>query len=144
MSNSIASVSSSSQTSATSANTTTNTTPASAFDPSSFMKILLAELKNQSPLQPMDDTAMMSQMTQLNSLSQLQSMNTSINNMVVSNQFISATNLIGKTVTATVGKDQTMQGMVTGVTQQNGALMLQIGDKEVSLDEVTKVEGSTT
>ena len=38
-----------------------------------FMKMLVAQLKNQDPLNPMDPTAMTAQLTQLNSLQQLAS-----------------------------------------------------------------------
>jgi hypothetical protein len=46
-----------------------------------FMKMLVAQLKNQDPLNPMDPTAMTAQLTQLNSLQQLESINTTLAKM---------------------------------------------------------------
>lgn len=43
-----------------------------------FMQLLLAQLRNQNPLEPMENSEFMGQMTQLNSLQELQKMNDSL------------------------------------------------------------------
>lgn len=43
-----------------------------AMDASAFMQVLLAQMRHQNPLEPMDDKEMIAQMTQLNSLQELQ------------------------------------------------------------------------
>lgn len=50
----------------------------SAFDTDTFMQLLLAELKNQDPLEPMNNSEMVAQMAQLNSLQQLTSISSNI------------------------------------------------------------------
>ena len=112
-----------------------------SFDSGAFMTLLLAELKNQNPLEPMDDKDMMAQMTQMNSLSELQGIKSALDNMVVSNEFIYASSLIGKTVKADFGQGKTIEGAVTGLTQVNGSLMLQIGDTDVPISAITEVKG---
>jgi flagellar basal-body rod modification protein FlgD len=61
--------------SSTAAAATTNspqsTSGLSGFDANAFMAILLAQLRNQNPLEPMDDKELIGQMTQLNSLEEL-------------------------------------------------------------------------
>ncbi len=49
-----------------------NATPTSSngVDPNSFMTLLVAEIQNQDPTQPMDPTTFMSQLVQLNELQQ--------------------------------------------------------------------------
>jgi flagellar basal-body rod modification protein FlgD len=42
------------------------------IDGSEFMQILLAQLRHQNPMSPMDDGELIGQMTQLNSLQELQ------------------------------------------------------------------------
>lgn len=49
---------------------------------SEFMQILLAQLQHQNPFEPMDDTAMIAQMTQLNSLEELQKINVSLQTLI--------------------------------------------------------------
>src|SRR5579862_3751913 len=48
---------------------------ASQLGPSSFMTLLVAQLKNQDPSNPMDPTQMVSQLVEFNSLEQLMQIN---------------------------------------------------------------------
>ena len=54
-----------------------STAPASKSDlgADSFFKLLAAQLSNQDPLSPMDDTAFIAQMAQFSSLEQMNSLN---------------------------------------------------------------------
>jgi len=51
-------------------NTTAKAMP--GLDGSEFMMVVLAQLKHQNPLKPVDDSQMIAQMAQLNSLQELQ------------------------------------------------------------------------
>lgn len=72
-----------------------------------FLELLITQLKNQNPLEPLDDQQFIAQMTQFSSLEQLQNMNDSLSDSnqwdMVMSQTINntmATSLIGKEVTA--------------------------------------------
>lgn len=54
----------------------------SALDNSAFMEVLLAQLRHQNPLQPMDDKDLIGQMAQLNSLQELQKINSALEKLV--------------------------------------------------------------
>ncbi len=82
------------QTAAPAANQTTNAAPAAMGE--QFMQLLLAQLRNQNPLEPMDNSEFMGQMTQLNSLQELQKMNDSLTRLV---------NLVEAEAVATTQKD---------------------------------------
>ncbi len=56
------------------------------FDANAFMTILLAQLRNQNPLEPMDDKELISQMAQLNSLEELKKISTGIDKLINLNQ----------------------------------------------------------
>jgi flagellar basal-body rod modification protein FlgD len=47
-------------------------------DNGEFMALLLTQMRNQNPLEPMDDNQMIAQMAQLNSLSELQKINANL------------------------------------------------------------------
>ncbi|MBN1536737.1 MAG: hypothetical protein JW908_08405 [Anaerolineales bacterium] len=53
----------------------------SAFDTDTFMQLLLAELRNQDPLEPMNNSEMVAQLAQLNSLQELTSISANIETM---------------------------------------------------------------
>jgi flagellar basal-body rod modification protein FlgD len=65
----------------------------SGLNPNDFMSLLVAEIQNQDPTQPMDPTTFMSQLVDLNQLEQV----TQINQVV--QQFDSATTTSGTTPT---------------------------------------------
>ena len=48
-----------------------------------FMMLILAQLRHQDPLKPMDDSQMIAQFTQLNSLEELQKINTNLESLVL-------------------------------------------------------------
>ena len=68
-----------------------------------FLRMLLAQLKNQDPLKPLDGTDFAVQLAQFSSLEQLQSVNAELKNLGLYQMTASnaqAVNLIGKEVTA--------------------------------------------
>ena len=85
-------------------NTTTGASSASAVTTATndlgkdaFLKLLIAELSNQDPLNPMEDREFISQMATFSSLEQMQNMNKTLETMSESNKF-SAVSYIGKAV----------------------------------------------
>ncbi len=82
----------------------TSTVPAAgsaAAIQNQFMTMLLTQLKNQDPLNPMDNAQVTSQMAQLSTTQGISSMNSSLNTLVSamnSSQSLQAANLIGKSV----------------------------------------------
>lgn len=104
-----------------------------------FMKLLLAQLKQQDPLKPMDDQQFIAQTAQFNSLEQMQTLNKTLTAVLDSQQLTESSALIGKTVAAT-GKDgKAVTGVVSGVSLVGGVAKLHVGDMTVDLDKVTKV-----
>lgn len=63
-----------------------------------YMKLLMAELQNQNPLEPMDNNEIASQLTQFSQLQQLESMSSSFAEILASNTRIYAHSLLGKEV----------------------------------------------
>ncbi|WJV52179.1 flagellar hook assembly protein FlgD [Pectobacteriaceae bacterium CE90] len=64
----------------------------------SFLTLLVAQLKNQDPTNPMDNNQLVSQLAQLNTVSGIEKLNTtlgSISGQINSNQSVQATTLIG-------------------------------------------------
>lgn len=104
-----------------------------------FMGLLLAQLTNQNPLEPMNDTEMVGQMLSMNSLQELQKISKAITAMSEANQFLSATNLIDKTVSYLDKNDKEQTGKVSGVTTADSKVYLTIGDASVEIARLIKV-----
>jgi flagellar basal-body rod modification protein FlgD len=72
-----------SSTSATPSTATANTSAAAntasgSMDMSSFISLMTTEMKNQDPTQPVDETAMVTQMAQMSSLAGINTTNTTL------------------------------------------------------------------
>lgn len=68
-----------------------------------FLKLLIAELSNQDPTNPVEDREFISQMATFSSLEQMQNMNKTLTSMADTNKF-SAASYIGKVVAFTKGE----------------------------------------
>lgn len=58
------------------------TSALNGFDANAFMAILLVQLRNQNPLEPMDDKDLIAQMAQLNSLEELKKISAGIETLI--------------------------------------------------------------
>ena len=119
---------------ATTGSTTTTKNSASALGKDEFLKLLVAQLQNQDPLNPMEDTEFIAQMAQFSSLEQMQNMNTMM-------QTTKATSMIGSLVTWANDKGELFSGVATGVQMVNGQPKLMIGaDTQVDVDKIITIE----
>lgn len=95
-----------SATAATSATTSTSTTKAdAATDPAAaqdrFLKLLVAQLNNQDPMNPLDNAQMTSQMAQISTVSSVEKVNQSLSGLagqLASMQALQASSLVGRDV----------------------------------------------
>jgi flagellar basal-body rod modification protein FlgD len=96
-----------------------------------FLLLLVTQLKNQDPLEPMKDTEFMAQMAQFSSLEQLQNLGQQLS----INQ---ALTLIGAEVTALSG-DAEIRGIVERVRISEGEPLLMIGEQGIKLTQLVQV-----
>jgi flagellar basal-body rod modification protein FlgD len=92
---------------------TTPTTTTKSVGKDEFMKLLLAQLKNQNPLEPLDGSDFAAQLAQFSSLEQLSNLNDqlkaqSVNQMTLG--YAQSANMIGKEVVANSGNTVTANG----------------------------------
>lgn len=99
-----------------------------------FLQLLVAELKNQDPTQPMDGKALISQLAQLNQTQSSQQ-------MVTLQQESFASSLIGKTVTGTMN-GKPLAGQVTSFTINGSSVLLSVNGQSMNVTSVQQVAGA--
>ncbi len=111
-----------------------------------FLNLLITQLKNQNPLEPMKDQEFIAQMAQFSSLEQAQNTNKSIREQT-------ASNMVGKAVIASVKDLQTgvstdVAGIVASMEILSGDIKLNLttktGTTQVKYDEITQVTDPKT
>lgn len=109
-------------------------------DPQTFLSLLVAQLKYQSPLDPTSGTQFLSQTAQLNELEQLSSLSTEASSQMTTEQAIEATSMIGKQVSASYG-GSTVSGLVSSVqiAQSGSPPTVDVGGTKVPITDVTEV-----
>lgn len=126
-----------------------------------FLKLLVTELQNQDPINPMNDREFISQMAQFSSLEQMENLNKTMENglqaMVETqsdcgliltelfaqvmgyNNFNTGMNLLGKEVSYSV-EDEERTGVVQAVKQKDGAFIAVVGEDEVPISEIKEIK----
>jgi flagellar basal-body rod modification protein FlgD len=108
-----------------------------------YMKLLVTQLQNQNPLEPMDNNQMASQLAQLSQLGQIESLNSKFSDVLATSQRSYASSLVGKeisfAVTDEAGDTQLASGAVGGVITQGNDVKLQVGDYTIGLSDVLAV-----
>jgi flagellar basal-body rod modification protein FlgD len=118
---------------------------ASSLD-SEFLTMLMTELANQDPTNPVDSTTMLAQQAQFESLSQMQDLNTNLTALIDMQSVSQATSLIGHTVVGTTSTGAAITGPVVGIQFTNGTAVLQVNangnsatSTPVQLSNVTEI-----
>ncbi|EHR05324.1 flagellar hook assembly protein FlgD [Bradyrhizobium sp. WSM471] len=105
-----------SATDSTSKSTSTTTTSSTGVDYNTFLQLLIAEMKNQDPTNPMDTSQYMSQFAQLSSVEQAMQTNNKLDALLSSQSLSQANGLIGKTVSFTDSTGASFSGKVASVS----------------------------
>jgi|SRR5690625_2104135 len=130
-------------------NQETARTPSPDLGKDEFLKILMVQLQNQDPTNPMEDREFISQMTQFSSLEQMMNMTKSIDTLVQSqlvSPVIQYSHMIGKEVSYQGYDEETNEetgiekSKVIAVSQHEGWAILELENGEkVYADAVIKV-----
>ncbi|UVK40767.1 flagellar hook assembly protein FlgD [Mesorhizobium sp. AR10] len=88
----------------TGANQASQSTSKTAVDYQSFLKLLIAEMKNQDPTKPMDSTQYVAQLATFSQVEQSVQTNTKLDQIMQSSALSQADALIGRSITSADGK----------------------------------------
>jgi flagellar basal-body rod modification protein FlgD len=95
-----------------------------------FMSLLVAQLQNQDPTQPMSDSDFFAQMAQLGNVQ-------GMDNLQQTSQLEEATGMLGKTITATDGTGGIVTGTATQMMMANGAVAISVTDANGNVSQVS-------
>ena len=124
---------------------TTGATSSTAIDTTSkvdkdmFLKLMVAQLKNQDPMNPTDSSQFLAQTAQFTSLEKLTTMADQVSQSLSAQLAFGAGALVGKSVTYTDADGAQHTGAVSSVRFGSTGPMLSVGGADVALASVTGV-----
>lgn len=139
----------------TNPNEATVKAPKTILDKDDFLKLLIAQLKYQDPLEPMKDREFIAEMATFSSLEQMKNLNTGFekladninNNLIPALMFQQSANLVGREV-AYLDPDsleeetpEILTGMVDSVLFKNGAFYYLINGQQIDPAYIFQVGG---
>jgi flagellar basal-body rod modification protein FlgD len=102
---------------------TSSTTSSNSVDYNTFLQLLIAEMKNQDPTNPMDTSQYMSQFAQLSTVEQATLTNSKLDSLLSSQALAQADGLIGRNVSFTDSTGATFTGKIASVSiNSNGSV----------------------
>ncbi|HXI50384.1 MAG TPA: flagellar hook capping FlgD N-terminal domain-containing protein [Candidatus Saccharimonadales bacterium] len=110
--------------------------PTQTLDQNDFLKLLVAQMTSQDPLNPKSDIEMIPQMVQFTTLEQSKAMQADIAHLRADQQLLQANALIGRTVQLQVGNQAAVSGQVTAVQLEEGTPKLVVNGHTYDLSTV--------
>lgn len=126
-------------------NSTSSSTPATdalsgnasqVLSQNDFLKLLVAQMTSQDPMNPTSDTQMAAQMAQFASLQQTGTMSANIATMLTQQQISQANGMLGGTVTLQVDANTVASGVVQAVQLVGGVPKIVVNNTPYDLSQV--------
>lgn len=111
----------------------------SYLDQQDFLELLVAQLQNQDPMDPLSNEEYFAQMTQFSMLNELSVLNGQVTQLAQADAITQAAGLLGREVTLTDQTGTSMTGVVDRVRRADSEIELSIDGSWWPLSSVTAV-----
>jgi flagellar basal-body rod modification protein FlgD len=109
-----------------------------------FLKLLIAELQNQDPMSPMENTEILQQVSQIRQIQSNESLVTTLDAVKVGQNMATATGLLGAEIVAMTDASEFITGKVDRVTFEDGVPRVHVGDHAINLKNISAVLPEST
>jgi flagellar basal-body rod modification protein FlgD len=103
---------------------------------SDFLQLLVAQMQNQDPMDPISGTDFMSELAEFSTVEGIDQLDTDF----TTQSLTQSAALIGATVNYTNAAGTAASGVVDSVSMNNGVVQLSINDTDVNLSSLTSIE----
>jgi flagellar basal-body rod modification protein FlgD len=120
---------------ASTTSSTANSAPTATEQQDRFLKLLVTQMKNQDPLNPLDNAQVTTQLAQINTVSGIEKLNSTVQGLstsLLANQSMQSASMIGRQVYATGSYLNLADGKATGavnLTQPADRVYVSIADQ---------------
>ncbi len=104
-----------------------------------FLNLMITELQNQDPLNPMDNAQILNQLGQLQSINASTKLTTTLDSVLLGQNLSSASGLLGKTIVGLDDAGKNVTGAVESVYIEKGAAKAVVGNSIVALSNISQI-----
>ena len=104
-----------------------------------FMKMLIAELQNQDPTQPMSNKDLLTQLSTMSQLQSTQDLDKALQTNTNNQQLSIASSFIGRSVQGTDSNKNPVSGIAQEAVLQNGTASVAVGNSLLPVANITAV-----
>ena len=103
-----------------------------------FMELLVAQLKNQNPMDPVSNSEIIAQMAQLATVDGINHLNASFSAVLKLQRLLSGSELVGRELEYEED-GMTQRGVVESVSLDNETVRLTVNGSEITLENMTRI-----
>ncbi|MDG2221657.1 MAG: flagellar hook capping FlgD N-terminal domain-containing protein [Rubripirellula sp.] len=111
-----------------------------------FLKLLVSELQNQDPLNPMDNAQMVQQIGHIREIGATDQLTETLSNLSASQELVTASSLIGQTINGLGDDLSNVDGVVDRVTvettdeNQQRSVKVHVGEKTMDIKNIRTIQ----
>ena len=116
------------------------------LDIDSFLKLLISELQNQDPLDPMDNSEMVQQIGQIREIGATDQLTKTLGSLSDSQELVTASSLIGQTVNGLSDEGTAIDGLVDRITVETDpenatrSVKVHVGDQTMDIKNIREIQ----
>jgi flagellar basal-body rod modification protein FlgD len=119
--------------------TDTTSTSTQTLTQADFLKLLVAQMTSQDPLNPTSSQDLLTQTVQLSTLQSNTSLQSTMTQLQGNQTLAEASSLLGRQVTVQADSSNTAQGVVSGVDLSSGTPQIIVNGTSYSLNQVISI-----
>jgi flagellar basal-body rod modification protein FlgD len=118
--------------------------PTQTLGQDDFLKLLVAQLSTQDPMNPQKDTEFIAQMAQFSTLEQTRSMQSDMSGLRTDQQVVQGNSLIGRNVVLQDASGAAVTGVVNGLVLSGGTPQILVNGQAYALSSLRGVTAAPT
>lgn len=111
-----------------------------------FLGLLITEMQNQDPMNPMDNAQMLTQLSQIREIGSTNKLTETLSTLAIGQELSMASTMIGKTVKALDSNAKDIEGIVSRVSVQTDSedpnirkVSVHVGDSTVDIKNIREI-----
>jgi flagellar basal-body rod modification protein FlgD len=120
--------------------TVANSDAFNKMDLGQFIKLLVTEMQNQDPMNPMDNSQILQQISQIKAIASNDKMTTTLSSLQIQQDMMSGSVLLNQTIKGLNASGKMISGKVDKVSVADNNVQLHVGDDTIDLKNVAEID----